>query len=706
MAVQMKITETILRHRLALLLLLVLATRVYPLIRGSITNLETLDTMLVIKQFALGNTGIFFNESWLQVYLVTVPYALLKAFLSVSEMMYLVKALLVTMSALVVYLFGRMLTGRDIAGYLALILFAVSPLAIYSQSLGLWSGDVIASALLSASVLLLLYAIRDYSGNRRRSYIYAVLSVAVLVIADKSWNGGVYTLVTYAFTLLALAIWKGSGRMSRTLLTSILFMTIAFMVYIPSQYNIGVFNAANYQGGIRQTLTQFLANNDYSLYGSGAVTNPVNIKMSAFYYALLPIGFFASTFLVAIAVYFFATGRGEGQGNNAFLAVTVMYAIGAVIALSYRRFDSLAIIPIAILSGAGLDFLLRNIRDPGLHKYAKLAFAAIILVVFAGSVVQVAQAGFPTDLTVDYLSTMKWISVYTPPHATFLTNVFDEAPIQYFGNRASAIDGWNGGLWQFPANASVRFDNFLYAPSCNSTYLRSTGASYLVVDSFWLYQGYIRFASVNGTNLKNLATGGFNIGCGNLTLVLVYESGDNITRVYKIENSPTSMSGRYRELVGITQAGGILSNNFTYASEPTITTLHNDTYGNVTSASEELLSKNGSYKVRVDYAMFNTSSDAAAFYLYSISVLRNSLRTGYANVGTMFNATYVYVGINESSVSVLMGIYDNYFIYLKSEGRTISEKQAEQLLYNQMVDMNQYCRANTTTGNSIVSLNC
>lgn len=702
----MKITEAILRHKLAILLLLVLATRVYPLIRGSITNLETLNTMLVIKQFALGNTGIFFNESWLQVYLITMPYALLKAFMNVSETLYLVKALLVTVSAFVVYLFGKMLTGRDSAGYLALILFASSPLAIYSQSLGVWSGDVIASVLLSASVLLLLYAIRERGSDRRRSYIYAVLSVAVLVIADKSWNGGVYTLVTYAFTLLALAIWKGSGRMSKTLLTSILLIALAFTVYIPSQYNIGVFNAANYQGGIRQTVTQFLANNDYSLYGSGAVTNPINIKMSAFYYALLPIGFFTSTFLVAIAVYFFTMGKGKVYQNHAFLAVAVMYAIGAVIAISYRRFDSLAIIPIAILSGAGLDLLLSNIKTPRLHKYAKLAFAAIILMVFAGSVMQVAQAGFPTDLTVDYLSTMKWISTYTPPNATFLTNVFDEAPIEYFGNRASAIDGWNGGLWQFPANASVRFDNFLFSPSCNSTYLRSTGASYLVVDSFWLYPGYVRSSSVNGTNLQNLATGGFNIGCGNLTLALVYESGDNITRVYKIENSTVSMPGRYRELVGIMQAGGILSNNFTYANEPTISILHNDTYGNVTSASEELLSKNGSYKVKINYAMFNTSSDAAAFYLYSISVLRNSMGVGYANVGTLFNATYVYVGINESSVSVLMGVYDNYFIYLKSEGRTISEKQAKQLLYNQMMDMHQYCRANSAAGNSIVSLNC
>ena len=106
------------QNLLILLILLVLATRIYPLIRGSITNLETLNTMLVIKQFAHGNTNIIFSESWLQVYLVTIPYSVLRGFLGVAQTMYVVKAALVVFSSIIVYFFGKELGGKN-AGYFA-----------------------------------------------------------------------------------------------------------------------------------------------------------------------------------------------------------------------------------------------------------------------------------------------------------------------------------------------------------------------------------------------------------------------------------------------------------------------------------------------------------------------------------------------------------------------------------------------------------
>lgn len=678
------------QNLLILLILLVLATRIYPLIRGSITNLETLNTMLVIKQFAHGNTNIIFSESWLQVYLVTIPYSVLRGFLGVAQTMYVVKAALVVFSSIIVYFFGKELGGKN-AGYFALLLFAVSPLAIYAQGLGVWSGDVIAPVFLSASILFMLYA--NANLGKKVFYLWAALSASFVILAYMSWDGGAYAIVTYMFALLLIGLQALIHDRPKVLLIGAVFIAIAFLLYIPSPYNIGVFSGGNYAGGISQTALQLFSNSDLSQYGSGAVTNPPDV--SSAFAAFFPAGFFTSTVLILASLYFFLRKEKAISNARAFIAVTVMYLIATVIALSYRRFDSLDIIPIAILSGAGLNGILNKTKpNPKAFSFVRLVFAIFILIVLLGSVLQVLKAGYPTDLTNDYLSSMQWIAQYTPANATFLTNIFDEAPIIYYGNRQSALDGWNGGLWgRISANEINNFDNFLFAPKCNSTYINDTRANYLVVDKFWLYPGYIKQGNVNGTNMKTLVDGNFEIPCGDLTLSLVYNSGYNITKIYKIENSTHAAPNGPKELLRVNQESSILINNFTLVTAPTETHIGNNTYGEVDSGYERFAPKNGSDGLIASYILFKNFSYVASFYLSSIKDLKNSTNVSNTNVNELFNATYLYLNTTGNSESVIAAVYGDYFIYFRSNGFSFSPFQGKELLYNQISDLNHNCQA-------------
>lgn len=686
---------------LLILLVFVLATRIYPLIRGDITNLETLDTMLVIKQFALGNTHIIFNESWLQVYFVTIPYALLGSFLDIIQTMYVVKATLIIFSALIVYLFGKELGGQR-AGYLALLLFAVSPIAIYTQSLGLWTGDAITPIFLAAAILFLLYSKTNL--NKKDFYLCGILSIFFLILAYASWNGGIYAIVTYCFVLILLIVQIFIKSQSKVILIGAMLIGAAFLIYIPSPYNIGVFSGGNYAGGIVDTVIQFITNNNYSMYGSGAATNPPDLKINMLYYFLLPVGFLTSFFLIIITLYIFQHKVKEDRKKDAFIAVVVIYIISTVIALSYRRFDSLDIIPTAVLSGTGLDLILEHTETKSTYRYIKFAFAILILIVFAGSILQVIDAQYPTDLTNDYLSTMQWISSSTPQNATFLTNIFDEAPIVYYGNRQSAIDGWNGGAWIIPANAS-KFDNFLFTQSCNGTYLKSTNADYLIVDRFWLYPGYIEKRNVNGTNMKNLVDGNFQINCGVVTLLLVYESSYNITKIYRIENSTDQAQNIFKELLGTSQADYILMDNFTLNGEPNVLSLRNSTIGGITSGTEDFISKNLSHSLIVYYKSFRNISDVTNAYFSTILELKNSTNINTVDIGTIFNTTYYYINTTENSGSITSAVYGNYLIYFKSVGKPFSSYQAKELIYNQILDFDQNCKAYNTSTNSI-SISC
>lgn len=694
-----KIHDFAIRNALILLILLVIATRIYPLVRGGITNLETLDTMLVIKQFAHGNTQIFFDESYIQVYLVTVPYSVLRGFLSVQQTMYVVKAALVLLSSLIVYFFSKEIGGTR-AGYLALLLFAVSPLAIYTQSLGVWTGDVISPIFLSGAILFMLYANKEISS--KSMYLHAAASIFFLVVAYASWNGGVYAVITYIFTFLLIAFKKLINSTALVLLFGVVALSIAFLIYIPSPYNMGVFSGGNYAGGILQTIIQFASNNNFSLYGTGDVRNPSDLGANPLYNLLLPIGFLTSTFLIALAVYSFLRKNKAGSEDFSFISAIAIYLIAAVIALSDRRFDSLAILPIAILSGSGLSILIDNVKaNPHHHQYIKFIFLVLIILVLIGSIVQIIEAQYPTDLTFDYTSTMQWIRQNTPSNATFLTNIFDEAPIIYYGNRSSAIDGWNGGLWgRIPSNRVARFDNFLFAHQCNSTYLNSTGANYLIVDKFWLFYGFILARNTNGTNMQQLIqNNNFYTACSGLNLFLVYESGQNLTRIYLIQKSQVTANTTTNTIALLqpSQASALLGSNFTISTAPQLVHFSANPEGIVNAANETFTSSSGASSISDGYVLFKNFSDAAAVFLSNIRSLKNQSGITGGHVGMLFNTTYIYFNTTENKLlpgtlnsSVASAVYKNYLIIIKSSGSKFTKYQAKQLIYNQIVNIKLY----------------
>lgn len=695
------------------LLVLILVTRIYPLTRGSLTNIETLDTMLVIKQVTLGNTGIFFNESWLQVYMITIPYAALKPFLSLTETLYAVKAVLVLFSGVIVYLLGKELVGKR-SGYLSMLLFAVSPIAIYTQSLGVWTGDVIAPVLLAASTLFLLYAKNSY--GTRAAYLWGALSVISLFIAYVSWNGGLYAVATYTFIIVLLVLKRFIGNRLAFLLGSAATILV-FLAFVFSGFNTQGLNNIITVGGVDlQNVAQFLANNNYSLYGSGAVTNPVNLVITPPYQYLLYAGFAISTLLIIATTYFFIIRPPQEHPNyNAFLALWVLYLIAIMIALANRRFDSLAIIPIAILAGTGLDLLLKYTeKRPRIFTATAFVFTLLIMYVISGDIFQINNAFPPTDLGVSYLLTMNWISQFTPTNATFLTNVYDEAPIQYFGSRQSAIDGWGGGLWNLAYNASQQkasrmFDNFLFSPSCNSTYLQSTHADYLVIDRFWLYPGYIENKSANGTNMQDIMNNKeIQMSCGNTKLVLSYESVDNNTMVYEIYNAVANLptSGDASELLLPYQINSLFQSNFSETITPSYSVIDNYTFGNVLIAGEQFVSPGGSAALSVSYERFSNAHDTGV----QLSTLLHELPSAATNLtisGELYNTSYVYINgtttlsQNEKPINIMLAAYRNYLIYFRSSGMHFSFQQAKQLLYNQLVDIDLYCQTQNTSSNSI-----
>ncbi len=690
------IRKTISKNLIPILVLFVLATRILPLMRGGITNLETLDTMLVVKQFAQGNASIFFDESWLQVYFITIPYSILRGFLSIEQAMHAVKAAFVLFSALIVYLLGKELGGQK-AGYLSMLFFAISPLAIYTQSLGLWTGDAITPIFLAASILFLLYA--KASRSARKLILWGLLSVMSLTMAYLSWNGGIYAVVAYLFVVLLFLLGRFTSSHSKTFFAGIALLGLSFLAYILSPYNMGIFSGGNYAGGILHTIAQFFSNNNFSLYGTGDVRNPIDFNPNPAYDILLPIGFLTSTFLIAVCANSFLRQKEKGQAQSAFIAVAFIYLISAVIALSDRRFDSLAIIPIAVLSGSGLHVLLKaHDSKPKAYRYTKLAFSILMVLVLLGSVVQIIVAQYPVDLTGDYISSMKWLSINTPKNSTFLTNIFDEAPIIYYGDRQSAIDGWNGGLWgRFPSNSIREFNNFLFSSQCNSTYLNSTGANYLIVDKFWLYRGFISNKSANGTNMKHLILdNNFHINCGGLNLLLIYESGYNLTRIYSIQkpSPPANNASRLAAFISAGQAKAIIPSNFTLIGTPAFQILNNNSYGEISFANEEFMYLNDTAKLTVSYGLFNNFSDASNLYLSTVAALNKSQGITGAKIGQLFNTTYVYINTsrNRSSgtveSSVISAVYGNYLVHIESIGSQFNVYQARQLLYNQIADIN------------------
>jgi hypothetical protein len=459
--------------------------------------------------------GFQFHESKWQVLIITMPYRCLRGMLTILQTAYMVKLSFVLLSILLIAWAAKEITGTYKASIWSLALFAVYPTAELMQQIPMWVGDFFTSILLLAAVLLLYLAKKSYR-QKWKSLIYAMLSIVFLITAYSIWNGGIYAVAAYSLVLVYLLVSSWLRDIKKALILSLVATGIAYLVCAVSPYSVFLFRGLPIYPNILPLLSQQLFSNwnNFTFF-----TIPGSIGITIF-------GAMISSILVILALSDFL----HGKGDELLGILLLLIAIGLPMALTDLRFNSLIIMEIAIVSGISISRI--ESRMSMLMFFLLIVVCGIIIITEAG-----AQAPIFSS-TPAFHSAMAWANGNTPPDSLFLTDVNDGISVEYWSNRSVYSTYWYGS-----ANDWHGFSDWLFSPECNSGYLLSTKADYLIINRFWLpinattgweyiemqYNLTIKPSNSTLLELENATMA----SCGNATLELAYRNG--LTSIYRIE---------------------------------------------------------------------------------------------------------------------------------------------------------------------------
>lgn len=457
------------------------------------------------------------------VYLIISFYYIFGHFLSLIQTMFLIKFAFTAISAMTIYLFAIKLSNSRKTGLIALLLYAVSNIAMLLDSFEYWYGDAFTPILSVISLLLLIYALESRNWKRIACGCGSVLS---LIAAYLIWNGGMYALIAYGITLSSIYMLRKGYAKSRIAAMTLIGLASLTAIYVLLPALIQAIAPQAY------STPQFLLFSDYPnfniLLGIPMVAGQFytmvlsgyswHLPFSAVIFAMEAIaGFIVFTLMALLTIKRFDLSQATLTQRYAYLALAMplLFSIPFSLLPSAFRYNSLSYIPIIILAAVSFkDYLL-----PILYLYA---VAGIVMTVFF-----TGQLGIFHD---PYMKAVAWIRNNTSQNSTFFT--YDDycLPIAYYDNR-TCMD---------PQQGSNLFAVFLSQKAYNFSIINESNPDYIVISSdFWdpnnaMPSSFIA-ASINqsitgnDTNLALLERGSLSSQSG---LDEVY--GTNSTKIYKV----------------------------------------------------------------------------------------------------------------------------------------------------------------------------
>lgn len=521
--------------------MIAISLRLIPLIQGQFIDSDSMAAILTIKQAIATHTiyapellagfpahPYYYAEQGVVEAIVNF-YNLTGGVLGIFGTAYVLDAIMICLSVVVIYLFAKKLMHDKTAGVFAAILYTISITGIYIQAFNRFAGDSYMPILFLSSILLLLYALDEHKIARK--LMLMVGSLIVLALAFFVWAGGEYAIAAYIVVALALVLNTRIKRMGVTLLLIIILTIIGWAAIYAT-------NVA----GIAQSLGNFPTGTALYIGMAQMVAQniPQNYGLSPFYYGLLTgnfieavpywmflaATFLSSTFLAVIAICKFKPANKEEQ--RTYLTLLTLVIFGSSFGLVLMR--GLFYLPIVILGGAAFTVKL-NKRSPILL----FIIIGTMLIALSFNFINIAMTPVYQTLTPEYHSTMLWIANNTAQNATFLTWAGDGTPLEYWANRTSYSDT---NIGDYPL-VITQFQQFLFAQALNFSYLDAVHPDYLLVNHYWIMNGLQYLdnytnRSINGTNLQLIEQGYAMITSYNGTdLMLVYDQ--NGTAIYRVD---------------------------------------------------------------------------------------------------------------------------------------------------------------------------
>ena len=480
---------------LSIIIFIALYFRILPLFYSFFDGGETLIVLLTLKQaiahnFTLvpnalsGNgMGIFAENRYILIYAIMDKF--LGMLFSPLEIIYLAKILLISITAICVFFFVRLIANDDFAGLWGAAFYAISPIGIWIEGFNEIRVETIVMPLLLISMLFLAYWITE------RKMMFLVPSILILLADMWLWNGYLYLFGIYMFALLCGV---GSYHFDRKTMISLL-IGITFIAYFLIFF-IVMGNYFNLELGNHPQLPLSLY--PFNLY---------NMSIDITFYVVFLIPIFITLFM------FVANRKKKHLNLNGFFVV-LAYFIGSLPLLFFDAWWVILLyLPLSIIMGIGTSFIYGRFR--------LVLFVVIFICLFVSMyysfihIVSMKESQFYDS------QAMSWLNQFTPSNSVILTSSYNGDYVEYFGDRRSLFDD------AISTNDSG-FLRFLNGSQYNLSYLDAVQPSYLLINRNW--------DAKYGSNLALLENGWERINADNMTLSLAFS--DNASLIYSISKNP------------------------------------------------------------------------------------------------------------------------------------------------------------------------
>jgi hypothetical protein len=473
-----------------------------------------------------------------------VPAWLTGGLLTAVGSMAIIQLLFFLLGVSVVFLLVRKITSSTDWGLFGALLYALQPIAVSLNSFASWRGDAFTPILPALAVLCLLQVIEErYSAIKIA--IYGLLTGVILGFASCVWSGGIYAVIAYIAVVVTLIIYKKTGSVKHTLALAVVLLCVGWAFFTVKYSN--KFLGSSIQtplSNIAQLMTStspIASSQNLFFYGFHISLFPINL----FYAMLLVAGFVFSFYLVLICLLNFGVTYHDESEKTAFVAVTALLLTVLPFALWSSRWDSLFVLPMVVIAGAGIDTMNRYREHKRLTALPKGFLATVCISMnLLFLLVMLTTTNPNINQTPQYQATLQWVRNNTPANATFLTWEFSGGAIEAWANRTTYSD-----VFAPLSNPNYNFSRFMFARADNFTYLNAIKPDYLLIRANWYApEGdwmsleeeanlSVSYADLNGTNLGLFRSKPENITADNVSLSLIYDAPDNPseTLIYKVK---------------------------------------------------------------------------------------------------------------------------------------------------------------------------
>lgn len=326
-------------------IILAFALRLGTLVHGAFIDSESASSITSIHQI-LNNQIPSFGEKPLLFWISVGPIMVLKPILGFNGTIFFIHGLFLLLSLALVYFFTMKITENTKYSIYAVLLFAIMPTAVLTQGFSNYIGDFYMPIIALFSLFMLILAVENYP-QKVKVLIYGIVSITFLIIAYLLWNGGAYAIVTVLGGLVAYLLSSKIGT-RKTIILFLIATPILYLLYLHSPLYVGpdLSNVyATYPSNLNVAVLNAII---FFSQQTGVYLEKTVVSINAL--SLMIIAILSSSLLYLIPT---LKTFGKKKASPWLSAIITTFILSAPLALLDSRFESLIILPIAIIAGTG-----------------------------------------------------------------------------------------------------------------------------------------------------------------------------------------------------------------------------------------------------------------------------------------------------------------------------------------------------------------